>query len=81
MPTNRLDGAEDCMVVRVVVRDRTDGAGDENVLPSPPPLLLELSALPTVIAVPAFEVAISELTVSGFVESVGAADLLLIVGA
>ncbi len=76
-----MDGAEDCMVVSVVVRDRTDGAGDENVLPSPPPLLLELSAPPAVAAVPAFEGAISELTVSGFVESVGAADLLLIVGA
>ena len=27
--------AMDCIVVRVVVRDRTDGAGDENVLSSP----------------------------------------------
>jgi hypothetical protein len=26
-------GAAECIVVRVVVRDRTDGAGDENVLP------------------------------------------------
>lgn len=55
MPTRRWDGAEDCMVVKVVVRDRTDGAGEENVLPSPPPLLLELNAPPVVAAVPVFE--------------------------
>ena len=32
-------GAAECMVVRVVVSDRTDGAGDENVLSAPRPEL------------------------------------------
>ena len=67
-------------MVSVVVNDRTDGAGDENVLPSPPPTPLELTAPPTVAVVPAFECAASELTVSVFVATVGAVDLLLIVG-
>ena len=30
------EGAVDCTVVRVVVRERSEGAGDENVLPPPP---------------------------------------------
>ena len=30
------EGAVDCIVVRVVVRERSEGAGDENVLPPPP---------------------------------------------
>ena len=36
VPPIKLDGAADCIVVSVVVIDRTEGAGDENVLPSPP---------------------------------------------
>lgn len=36
----------ECMVVRVVVNDRTEGAGDENVLSTPRPLLIP----PTVVA-------------------------------
>lgn len=68
------------MVVSVVVRERTECAGEENVLPSPPVRPLELTAPPTVTVVPAFEsaVAVSELTVSVVVETVGAADFLLI---
>jgi len=79
-PCRRLEGAADWMVVRVVVRERTEGAGEENVLPSPPVRPLELRAPPTVTVVPAFEsaVAVSELTVSVVVETVGAADFLLI---
>lgn len=68
------------MVVRVVVRERTDGAGDENVLPSPPLMPLELTVAPNVAVVPALEVAVSELTVSALVARVGAVDLLLMVG-
>lgn len=68
-------------MVRVVVRDRTDGAGDENVLPSPALTPLELTVAPNVAVVPAFEVAASELTVSAFVAKVGAVDLLPMVGA
>lgn len=42
-------GAAECIVVRVVVRDRTDGAGDENVLspwpePTPPPIVADVPA-------------------------------------
>ena len=43
------------MVVRVVVKDRTDGAGEENVLPSPPPRPLEAIVPPPVVQVPAFD--------------------------
>jgi len=42
----------DCIVVSVVVRDRTDGAGEENVL-SPP--LLDSCPPPAVLLVPATE--------------------------
>ena len=56
----RADGAADCMVVRVVVKERTDGAGEENVLPSPPPIPVELRAPPAVALVPAFEGARSD---------------------
>lgn len=76
-----FDGADDCIVVSVVVKDRTDGAGEENVLPSPPPLPPALNVPPTVPVVPVFDGAVSELTVSGFVDKVGAVDLLLMVGA
>lgn len=48
------------MVVNVVVRDLTDGAGEEKVLPSPPPSRCELTPPLVVAAVPAFEVAPSE---------------------
>jgi len=63
------------------VRERTEGAGEEKVLPSPPVRPLELNAPPAVTVVPVFElaVAVSELTVSLVVETVGAADFLLIV--
>jgi hypothetical protein len=43
-------GASDCIVVRVVVRERTEGAGEENVL-SPP--LRESKPPPAVRLVPA----------------------------
>ena len=77
---NNVDGAVDCIVVKVVVIERTDGAGEENVLPSPPPTPLELIPPPSVAVVPALEGAASELIVSGFVDSVGAIDLLSMVG-
>ena len=76
----RAEGAADCIVVSVVVRERTDGAGDEKVLPSPPVLPLELMAPPAVALEMAFDCAASECTVSVFVATVGAADLLLTVG-
>jgi hypothetical protein len=56
------EGAVDCTVVRVVVRERSDGAGDENVLP--PPAVAPVRPDDLVV-------------VSGLVERVGAADLLL----
>ena len=55
-----MEGAADCMVVSVVVRDRTDGAGDEKVLPSPPVIPLELMAPPPVALEIAFDCAASE---------------------
>jgi hypothetical protein len=73
-----FDGAADCTVVNVVVNDRTDGAGDENVLPSPPPFVL--TPPPTVTVVPALEYAASEIAVSPFVEIVGAADFAPVAG-
>ena len=51
------------------------------MLPSPPLMPVELTVAPNVAVVPAFEVAVSELTVSAFVARVGAVDLLLMVGA
>jgi len=30
-------GVAECMVVKVVARDRTEGAGEEKVLPAPRP--------------------------------------------
>jgi hypothetical protein len=67
-----VEGAVDCMVVRVVVRERSDGAGDENVLP--PPAVTPVR--------PSDDPALDDLVVvSGLVERVGAADLLLKGGA
>lgn len=62
----------------MVVSDRTDGAGEEKVLPSPPPW--ELIPPPTVAIVPALEYAASEIAVSPFVEIVGAVDFALVAG-
>jgi hypothetical protein len=61
-----------------VVNERTDGAGDEKVLPSPPPR--ELIPPPAVAIVPALEYAASEMAVSPFVEMVGAVDFALVAG-
>ena len=71
----RFDGAADCTVVKVVVRDRKDGAGEVKVLPSPPPMPLVLTAPPAVAIVSGFEFAPSEVAVSGLVDTVGATDL------
>jgi len=76
---SRPDGAVDCIVVRVVVRDRSEWFGDEKVLLAPPSR--ELKAPPAVPLVPAFDCPASEWMVSGFVARVGAADLLLRKGA
>lgn len=75
-------GAADCIVVRVVVNERREGAGDENVLSAPRP---ELTPHPTVAFVPcpedaACEGAASECAPSGSVETVAAVDLFPIVG-
>ena len=75
-----FEGAVDCMVVSVVVRERAEWFGEEKVLPSPPSRQLELRAPPAVAVVPALECAASELMVSGMVLSVGAADLLSAIG-
>lgn len=60
--------------------DLIEGAGEEKVLPSPPPTPFELTAPPTVAVVPGVDWAASE-TVSWLVDTVGAIDLLPIVGA
>jgi len=75
-------GAAECIVVRVVVSDRTEGAGEENVLSFPRP---ELTPPPTValVASPddgACEGAASECGWSCSVDMVAASDLLPIVG-
>jgi hypothetical protein len=56
-------------VVRVVVMDLTECAGDENVL------FLSPSVFAAVALVPALEFAASEAAVSAVVERVGALDL------
>jgi hypothetical protein len=75
---NWVDGAADCTVVKVVVNERTECAGDEKVLPSPPPC--ELNPPPPVAIVPALEYPASEIAVSPLVDTVGAVDLALVVG-
>jgi hypothetical protein len=77
-----VGAAAEWIVVRVVVRDRTEGAGDENVLSAPRP---ELTPHPIVAFVPwpddgACEGAASECATSGSVDIVAAVDLLPIVG-
>ena len=72
-------GTAECMVVRVVVKDRTECAGDENVL-SPWSVLIPP---PIVADVPAAEGAPCEGAVSEggpSVDNAGAEDLLPMVG-
>ena len=64
-----VGGAWDWMVVKVVVIERTDGAGEEKVLFRSP------SVLAPVVPVPAPDVATSEIAVSAVVPNVGALDL------
>lgn len=75
---NWVEGAAECTVVRVVANERTEGAGDENVLPSPPPCVLNPSV--PVVRVPALEYVASEYPASPFVEMVGAADFAFVKG-
>lgn len=75
-----VGGAAECMVVRVVVKDRTEGAGEEKVLSFPRP---ELTPHPTVALVPspedaACDCAASECATS--VDIVAAVDLFPVVG-
>jgi hypothetical protein len=70
-------GVAECMVVKVVAKERTEGAGEENVLSTPRP------ELPIVVFVAwpedaAWEAAASECAIS--VEIVAAVDLFPIVG-
>lgn len=72
-------GAAECIVVSVVVKDRTDGAGEEKVLSAWP----ELIPPPIVADVPAADDAPCEGVASEcgpFVDIVGAEDLLPMVG-
>lgn len=61
-------GAVDCTVVKEVVSERTDGAGEEKVL------FLSPSVLGAVALVPAPDGAWSEFVVSAVVARVGARD-------
>jgi hypothetical protein len=61
-----FEGALDCIVVKVVVRECSDPCGEEKVLPPPTKLLVPVSAFDR-----------AEWTVSGTVATVGAVDLLL----
>ena len=75
-----VGAAAECIVVKVVVSDLTDGAGEENVLSAPRP---ELTPQPAVAVVPspdeaACEGAASECATS--VDIVAAIDLFPIVG-
>jgi hypothetical protein len=76
---NWIEGAAECTVVKVVANERMEGAGDEKVLPSPPPCVLKPSV--PVARVPALEYAASENPASPFVEMVGAADFAVVKGA
>ena len=67
------------MVVRVVVRLRSEWLGELNVLFLSPSR--EERPPPTVFEVPVLEKPASECMVSGLVANVGAADLLLLIGA
>lgn len=62
--------------MRVVVRDRAEWLEDEKMLPAPPECD-DIPAPPAPLLIQDFDCAVSELIVSGFVASVGAADLLL----
>lgn len=68
-PPSAFEGAVDCIVVRVVVSERSEWFGDEKVLLLPR-LLKPVSALD-----------LPEWTVSGLVATVGAVDLLLLASA
>lgn len=68
-PPKALEGAVDCMVVNVVVRERSEWFGDEKVLLLPR-LLKPVSAFD-----------LPEWTVSACVATVGAVDLLLFASA
>jgi hypothetical protein len=75
--TGAVAGAADCMVVRVVVIDRTDGAGEENVLSAPRPE----APYPIVAFVPSPEDgACDGATPPASVDIVAAIDLFPIVG-
>lgn len=65
----------DWIVVNVVVKDREEWFDEEKMLFAPPDC--ELIAPPAALLMPDFDWPVSEWTVSGFVASVGAADLLL----
>lgn len=70
-----VDGAVDCIVVKVVAKDSWDCCGELKVLFARP------LYMPSVWVVPALEKPVSECMVSAFVASVGALDLLLRMGA
>lgn len=70
--------AAECIVVRVVVRDRTDGAGDEKVLSAPRPVLPPTVAFVAPPEDVVWEGAASEWATS--VDIVAAVDLFPIVG-
>jgi hypothetical protein len=77
LPAASGPAAVECTVVRVVVSDRRDGAGDENVLSAPLPVL---GPPPTVADVPAPDEAPWDCVASASVDIVGATDRFPIVG-
>jgi hypothetical protein len=82
LPAASAPAALDCIVVRVVVRDRSDGAGDEKVLSAPLPVLGPPLTVADVLApddAPC-DGAASECATSASVDIVGATDRFPIVG-
>jgi hypothetical protein len=82
LPVARAPAALECMVVRVVVRDRSDGAGDEKVLSAPLPVLGPPLTVADVLAPDdaTCDCAASEWATSASVDIVGATDRFPIVG-
>lgn len=64
-----MTGVVDCIVVNVVVIDRSEGAGEEKVLSLSPSVRAAVAVVPTP------DLLVSDMVVSAVVPNVGARDL------